>query len=384
MQEAWCEYDVEMHFADRNKLFSKLLFSLQLVLGWAIVFIGTAEKDFGDRGIADTSNWRHVVFGFTVGATLLISFEALFNAKARWRKLRSSAGSLESILFLYRTRVGQFALDQLNADSGQPEEELCLALKKWRSDLVSGSDLQLSSLKKQHPETIYFHEQTPNARRPGVEKRHSNPTTSDQANLSGGDSALASCGSAIQGGKRVSDTSASLGRDVETALPRGSASPNQDDIYSPMMPELYIDVRIKEYLLFYQRRIPQYARDRYILKAILVLLTTTAAVASAYGFSVWALVITSAAAAITSWTEFADTGRKVERYTRAVVELENLVSSWKNLTEVEKASPAMIHDVVITGESIISDERVAWVSTAQKSSTEKGGGGDEGRNNSNE
>ena len=142
---------------------------------------------------------------------------------------------------------------------------------------------------------------------------------------------------------------------------------------------MYLDVRITKYLSFYQRRIPQYARDRYIFKAILVMLTTAASAVSAYGLSVWALVIAAAVSMLTSWTEFADTGRKVERYTKAVVELKNLVSYWKRLTEVEKASPATIYNVVITGESIISDERVAWVSTAQKSSTNKNGEqGDEG------
>jgi len=150
-----------------------------------------------------------------------------------------------------------------------------------------------------------------------------------------------------------------------------------DDFYSPLTPEVYLEIRIKKYLAFYQRRIPQYARDRYIFKGILVLLASTASAVSAYGLSVWALVIASAAAALTSWTEFADTGRKVERYTRAVVELENLVSHWKSLTEVEKASPITIYNVVITGESIISDERVAWVSTAQKSPNEKDDGGDD-------
>ena len=54
------------------------------------------------------------------------------------------------------------------------------------------------------------------------------------------------------------------------------------------------------------------------------------------------------------------------------------------MTEVEKASPATIYTVVITGESIISDERVAWMSTAQKSSAQKEGEGDEGKGSSNE
>eukprot|EP00802_Teleaulax_amphioxeia_P017468 Tamp_17625.p1 GENE.Tamp_17625~~Tamp_17625.p1 ORF type:complete len:391 (+),score=57.45 Tamp_17625:1-1173(+) len=370
-----------MHLANRYKVVSKLLFALQLALGWAIVFIGTAEKDFEANGVADTSDWRHIVFGLTMGATLLISFDALFNAKARWRQLRSSAGSLESLLYLYRTRVGQFELDPINADSKQPEIELCSALKRWRSNLVVGGDLQLSSLKKKYPETIFFHEQTPKARRLGAERGHLNATKSDQPPPSGGGSA----GSAGRGDSLTSETSAHA-HDVEKALVMGATPPPQlDDFYCPLTPEMYLDIRIKRYLSFYQRRIPQYARDRLILKTIMVLLSIAASAVSAYGLSVWALVIASAAAALTSWTEFADNGRKVERYTRAVVELENLVSNWKSLTEVEKASPVTIYHVIFTGESIISDERVAWVSTTdQKSSTEKESKGDEGTGNSNE
>jgi hypothetical protein len=387
LQEAWCEYDMAMHLANRYKTASKLLFALQLAVGWAIVFIGTAEKEFDDKDIAETSNWRHIVFGLTLGATLMVSVDALFNAKARWRLLRSAAGSLESLLFLYRTRVGQFELDPLNADSRQPEEELFSALKQWRSDLVAGGDLQLSSFQKEHPETIFFHEQTPKARRPRAEIQHPNTTTGDQEPPGGSSSTATSAGGAGRGDRKESETSAPSARDVEKALARSptlATSPQLDDFYSPLTPELYFDIRIKQYLSFYQRRIPQYARDRYVFKAILVLLTTAAAGVSAYGLSVWALVIAAAVSMLTSWTEFADTGRKVERYTRAVVELKNLLSYWKSLTEVEKASPATIYTVVITGESIISDERVAWMSTAQKSSAQKEGEGDEGKGSSNE
>ena len=369
LQEAWCEYDVAMHLANRYKMISKMLYILQLVLGWAVVFVGTAEKEFADKGVADTSDWRHIVFGLTLGAAVLMSFDSLTNAKTRWRQLRSSAGLLESLLYLYRTRVGQFELDPLNADSRQPESALCSALKKWRSDLVAAADLQLSSLKKQYPDTIYSHEQTAKARRPRNERGHSNTTLVDQPIRSGGDSADATNRGVGQVVRKESEVSAPPARDVEKALARGPISPQLDDFYSPLTPEVYLDIRIKQSLAFYKRRIPQYAHDRYIVKAILILLTSAASAISAYGLSVWALVIASAATAITSWTEFADTSRKVERYTKAVVELENLISHWKSLTEVEKASPVTIYNVVLTGESIISDERVAWLSTAQKSST---------------
>jgi len=36
-----------MQLANRYKLISKPLFSLQLLAGFAIVFVGTAKRDFG-------------------------------------------------------------------------------------------------------------------------------------------------------------------------------------------------------------------------------------------------------------------------------------------------------------------------------------------------
>ena len=81
----------------------------------------------------------------------------------------------------------------------------------------------------------------------------------------------------------------------------------------------------------------------------------------------WAVVVTAAAAAFTSWMEFTDIGRKVERYTRAVVDIQNLLSGWKSLSDVEKSNPVEIAELVRNGESILSSERVAWVSTANRS-----------------
>ena len=86
------------------------------------------------------------------------------------------------------------------------------------------------------------------------------------------------------------------------------------------------------------------------------------------------------AAAVTSWTEFSDAARKTERYTRAVIELENLLSKWKSLSDVEKSSTTSISSLIHTAESIIADERVAWVSTANqdKSDGKEGKEGSDG------
>ena len=58
-----------------------------------------------------------------------------------------------------------------------------------------------------------------------------------------------------------------------------------------------------------------------------------------------------------------DVARKTERYTRAAFALRNLHSWWKSLSEVEKASKATIAALIHQAESIISEERLAWMST---------------------
>jgi hypothetical protein len=120
---------------------------------------------------------------------------------------------------------------------------------------------------------------------------------------------------------------------------------------------------------FYRRRIPQYAHRQYYMRSLLILCGIAASVLAYFGESKWAIVATAVAAGITSWTEFTDVARKTERYSRGVMEIENLLSYWKSLSEVDRASTVMISHLVGSGEAIISDERVGWHSTANQSLT---------------
>ena len=342
VQEAWCEYDVAMYLANRYKLISKLLFALQLIIGWAVVVVGTSSSK--PQLFTRWEHWKDVLFALTVSATLIMSIDALFNAKARWRQLRSAAGSLEGIIFLYRTRVEPFD----SKIEGDPEAQLRDALVRWREDLIASGDLQLSALMKTYPAHVYRH--------------HQHPSRSEEravSNLSRGEGEV---------------TEEEEGGDVENARHGKHASAGvhgemwdeKDDFYSPMPPERYIEIRLEETLSFYRRRIPKYARSRNILKLTLFVLSAAASALSAYNEPVWALVVTTAAACFTSWSEFSDIASKTQRYTQAIVQLVNLLSFWKSLPEVDRASVNTIKHLVQRGEGIISDERVAWVSTASK------------------
>jgi len=153
-----------------------------------------------------------------------------------------------------------------------------------------------------------------------------------------------------------------------------------------VQPQRYIDTRIVPSIAFYRHRIPLYARRRYALRLVLLSCAMAATLFSRYQYELWVVVVSSGAAAITSWSEYSDTGRKTERYTRAVFALTNLLSWWSSLSDVEKASTSTISHLILKAEGIISEERLAWLSLSTekeketgKDAIKEGGGDDAGR-----
>jgi hypothetical protein len=410
LRDAWCEYDIASHLALRYKHLAKTLFLLQLLVGIAIIVVGTA-----DSVLLDTEQSRHIVFALSLVTTLLISLDALFNAKSRWRQLRSAAGSLESTIFLYRARVGPFGITE-DAESREPDGQLCSALVKWRQELLASAGLQTSALKKdfqrQQPSIFKHHQFPPRAimtkhrasaeeagRKVGRLKAaldtelvgvHQLDDTSSPASIPRsatcrllGPSVSNSPTTGVDLGYdrtvHVDDTSAHTKIDeAKATLKRAEKSfsdalekckddqVKDDDFQSPIQPAGYIANRLQPTMDFYRRRIPQYAHRQYYMRSLLILCGIAASVLAYFGQARWAIVATAAAAGITSWTEFTDVARKTERYSRGVVEIENLLSFWKSLSEVDKASTVMISHLVGSGEAVISDERVGWLSTANK------------------
>ena len=107
-------------------------------------------------------------------------------------------------------------------------------------------------------------------------------------------------------------------------------------------------------------------RERYFLRGALLICILMSTVLTRYNLSSWVVLVSTAAGAATSWTEYSDVQRKTERYTRAIFELQNLVSWWDSLSGVQKAGRDAISHLILSAEGIISDERLAWVSTAGK------------------
>ena len=247
--------------------------------------------------------------------------------------------------------------------------------------MLPGADLAISNIEKIHPKHFYNHYQyTSNVDRTA---------------------------------ERV------IAADASSIMPSGALE--HDDFHSPVQPTKYIKTRIQPCVAFYTRRIPIYTRQRarskrtfellvcaayrvslhascevqhtafsaatdsnpiaashpssgYIFKVALLLLIVSSSFLARYEQVAWTTIVTSAAASITSWIEFSDSARKLERYTRLVRALKNLLSWWNSLSEVEKASTETIATLVCTSEDILSEERLAWISTSNKKGDGAGSG----------
>jgi hypothetical protein len=327
LRHAWNEYDVAVLLAQRYKRLFKLLFIVRLLLGFLVVASATMSNALAVAagGGSDNSDvedeqlykWsRGLVEGsfFTsIAASLVISLEALTDARGRWRILRSGADSLLSMIWMYRTRVGMFELDLNNRDSSRPEVTLCHALNEWRSEVLGAASLANSSLNRLYPAKTYRHCQ--------------------------------------------------LGGEL--------ASGADDDFHSPTQPYRYIVLRVYTMERFFQERIPQNARQGFWLKVLIVMLGFTASVMARYNLISWVVLVSSFAASATVWNEFMDASRKTERYNRAVSSIRALLSWWSSLSEVEKCSREAISHLIVSSEAILSEERLAWLSTAALSGVDK-------------
>ena len=59
------------------------------------------------------------------------------------------------------------------------------------------------------------------------------------------------------------------------------------------------------------------------------------------------------------------------RYSRAISSINDLLSAWHSMSYAQKASPVEYSRLILDGEAIINDERMAWQKTGTRNESEK-------------
>jgi len=294
-----------------------VLFALQLLLAFVTVCFSSLVYE----QILEAELIHELIFIIAVVASILTSFDAFVNAKSKWKQLRTSSGTLNSIIWQYRCRVAQFDADGVRSTLAIPEATLRETLVQWRLELAAGADLHNSALRKEYPPSVFKHgQQSPQ------EERY--------------------C----------------LCRHRMSAV----ITLTNDDHYSPVDAENYVSMRLRPMVAWYRERIPKRWKNRMILKLLMLAASMASALLARRSLSQWVAIVTALGTAITSWSEFSDGGSKIERYNRVINSIENLLSWWSSISPVDKASKSNIGHLVMMGESTLSSERLAWQSTLSK------------------
>ena len=351
LRQAWDLVDIGRHVLKGYKAAAKVCYMLLILLAIAITAV-SIEKDalnadgklYQGRKLSEL-----ITFGLSIATSFVTAIMAFKNPVTRWHQLRDAVASMESSVWHFRTRTGEYTQED-NSDA-LPVIALREQVLKCRAQIVSAADVQETSFYKIYPVSIFKH----NQRRPppSIQSADSNKVAPAEI--------------AKQTDKVI----------IDLENPESVALAHPDDYHSPVDPNAYIRLRLYPMMTFYRNRIPKYSRARETYSLLLLLGSSTGAVLAFMGYSSQVAIITAVTSGITAWTEFVSTARKISRYNASVVAIENHVLWWDSLSLVEKASLINVQALTQIGESIINAERNSWMSAPKKDSDSKKEGKDQ-------
>jgi len=357
LRSAWDHIDICVHHAVYYKVISKFAFGLQLIIQVVVVLVTTlmngalakhtsalrvrrlqdwlepecfaqfqAAVSYSDMVVhrnlesqedlealvEDTSFFPNVLFSLSLVNALVLSLVAVWNPVSRWRQLRSAANSLESAIWKYRARVGEFQIHV--QQSAGPEVKLSAFLRDWLDSVLGGLDLQGTAFSRQYGDSVYRH---------------------------------------LQYKGKLSKIPPKGEDDLQSI----------DDFHTPVKPQIYIQLRILPIRTFYSRRIPIYIRRRKFWIVLGLLCSAASGACTFWELTDFVALVGSVATAGAAWMEFTDLGTKIERYNTTVKNLDKLLIWWRSLRDVEQASKEMGSQLVFSAESIITGEFQAWQSS---------------------
>ncbi len=161
LRSAWDVVDIGQLNLFAYKYFSKFVYLFILLSGIFTVGL-TIFADYVDSTMtafdSSMSPTGSLIFYLSVASTFVTALNAYINPSGRWRQIRSTTCNLESAIWQYRTRTGQFKMQLLEADKSTTY------LKPIISSAVesptSSTDIgQSTSWSKKYSKSVFKHGQ---------------------------------------------------------------------------------------------------------------------------------------------------------------------------------------------------------------------------------
>lgn len=357
---AWTLADVFTKHARYYKGVCKMAHAMFLLLTTAIVIVSSLSSLYPEAITEPTLETLLLVFSLLM--SFVCGWTMFLDPAKKWTFLRGGQLELESEIWRFRARVGMYAgshtsLSVLTRGESerQAEERFQQVLQSVRNRVLEGASLKETSFYSVTTSTDDIYVDVDTSQREGPVQ----PGTLERCwcFLFGDPAAQQQPGLTASHQKHGQYRGGPLG-------PR--PGPGDDNFHSPVSPHAYIRWRLMREHRFYQDRIPEYARHRMLMQALLMCSLILATLITAVGFPLWTSIVAAVASGLSAWQEFGMVSKKLTRYSHTVESLGKLLVWWQSLKELDHSNVKHIEVLIKTTEDLISSEQASWRSNAER------------------
>eukprot|EP01031_Cornospumella_fuschlensis_P029602 gene29602-35735_t len=370
LRDAWDLVDICTHVAGKYKIIAKFLYLLFLLLSLAITAV-TVLRSWSffaceSCQIGSISLPEALIFLLSVASSVAASVMTYMKPLKRWRRCRDIAQRMQSLIWQYRTRVGDFATSV--SDPRASERALSNKINELRVDLEVSGDVTTTKFNAEYPLSVFAHgqyEQLP-AFKPATTKNRIQRKTESlkvlptDVEMQDVEKKYYLPEEASVGGRtKVDEMDATLGYTWKM----------QDDHQRPLKPDDYVELRIKPLMGFYQKRLAPNNQFYNFVQGMLIVATGLGACLTFFSLTEFVAIISTGATCLSAYVEFQSTDKKLARYNSAVASLQKLQVWWHSLTLIEKTDVFNINRLVFETERVNLAECEAWLSSPKPESS---------------
>jgi SLOG in TRPM, prokaryote/SMODS and SLOG-associating 2TM effector domain 1/Protein of unknown function (DUF4231) len=150
-------------------------------------------------------------------------------------------------------------------------------------------------------------------------------------------------------------------RPYDGPLPPKEVAQKNDDGFSFLPPERYIELRLEDQLNYYSKKTPKIEAQVKQMQVAILVAGGVGTLLAAVGVELWVALTTAMATALTTWLGSRQLEETLVRYNQSATDLANVRDWWTKLSPASKRNPKNIDQLVEVTEKVLETELSGWV-----------------------
>ena len=275
-----------------------------------------AESTKPYQRLENALGWlRYPIIVIPIVTAILLAYYNKFRPANKWILLRGSAEAIKREIYRYRSRTGDYSKDRLTTNS--------------RDDVFHE---RLEPVSRRLMQTDVNHG--------GLEPYN---------------------GRYRRNGRRTKELMVSFLYLRRPPPPKKEVAQKNDDGFSFLTPERYIELRLEDQLKYYSGKTPKLEKQIKQMQVAILVAGGAGTLLAAVGAELWVALTTALATALTTSLASRQLDETLVRYNQSATDLANVRDWWTKLSPAAKRNPKNIDQLVEVTEKVLETELSGWV-----------------------